>query len=29
MENSNKFRPLYILKILERYINENHQLTTK
>ncbi|MGN1194291.1 MAG: helix-turn-helix transcriptional regulator [Acutalibacteraceae bacterium] len=28
MENSNKFRPLYMLKILERYTDENHQLTT-
>lgn len=28
MENKNKVRPLYILKILERYTDENHQLTT-
>lgn len=28
MEYQNKFRPLYILKILERYTDENHQLTT-
>lgn len=28
MEYQNKFRPLYILKILERYTDENHQLTS-
>lgn len=28
MENSNKFRPLYILRVLEEYTDENHQLTT-
>lgn len=28
MKKLNKFRPLYILKILERYTDESHQLTT-
>lgn len=28
MENSNKFRPLYLLKVLEQYTDETHHLTT-
>ena len=28
MENANKFRPLYLLQVLEEYTDENHQLTT-
>lgn len=28
MENLNKFRPLYLLRVLEEYTDENHPLTT-